>query len=75
MCIRDSSLRQAVNKGEGGVLPFRVPSFPEDVGSDAVHGGTYVLLFVGGERLVIDDDVYKRQPMSRKPSPSQKGTG
>jgi DNA repair exonuclease SbcCD ATPase subunit len=53
------SLRQAVNKGEGGVLPFRVPSFPEDVGSDAVHGGTYVLLFVGGERLVIDDVVFQ----------------
>ena len=48
-----------VNKGEGGVLPFRVPSFPEDVGSDAVHGGTYVLLFVGSERLVIDDTVFQ----------------
>ena len=29
------------------------------MGSDAVHGGTYVLLFVGSERLVIDDTVFQ----------------
>ena len=52
-------LRQAFNKGEGGVRPFRVPSLPEDVGSDAVYGGTYVLFFVGSERLVIDDTVFQ----------------
>ena len=29
------------------------------LGSDAVHGGTYVLLFVGSERLVIDETVFQ----------------